>query len=283
MTRNFLETKIKSVYDEFVDGVWCDLNEHSLNTSGYSSLAFQQKYILKYYGAYFCELYGMYEKFFKNFNGNSLNILSLGCGSGVDCEALSRVVADKRLRIDIKYVGIDVVDWSYRPDFYWAEFKLQCISSLTKDDVSDIDLFVFPKSLTEFSKEQRNGIGELIGENNTNENIYFLNTYVTDNAKDGSRVDGITQFLTINEALDKSNWKCMEDPNYYYYKTDGGWLGYNFNFFKIPDEVKPFVEELKDSCDNHNGSEECKSCDIDFIPILNSRYLAYNLLNYKRK
>ncbi|MEJ3600050.1 hypothetical protein WFH67_05820 [Vibrio vulnificus] len=225
----------------------------------------------------------MYEKFFKKFNGNKLNILSLGCGSGVDCEALSRVVADKGLSIDINYVGIDVVNWNYRPNFYWAKFKLQCISSLTKSDVSDIDLFVFPKSLTEFSKEQRKGLGELIDDHNENKNIYFLNTYVTDNARDGSRVDGINQFLTISDILEKSKWECMEDPNQYYYKINGGWLGHNFSFFKIPDEVKPFVEELKDSCDNYNGSEECEYCNIDFIPILNSRYLAYNLLNYKRK
>ncbi|MEK0256535.1 hypothetical protein WM004_11835 [Vibrio vulnificus] len=47
MTRNFLEAKIKSVYDEFVDGVWCDLNASNLNTSGYSSLAYQQKIYFK--------------------------------------------------------------------------------------------------------------------------------------------------------------------------------------------------------------------------------------------
>ncbi|MEZ8082411.1 hypothetical protein [Enterovibrio norvegicus] len=282
MTREFLETKIRRVFDEFSNEEWCDLNSSLLNADSYFATVNQQKYILKYYGAYFCELYGMYEKFIREFKENELTVLSFGCGSGVDCEALNRVIVDLGKNIEINYVGIDIVNWNYRPNFPWATFKTMCASEIKTSDVADVDLFVFPKSLTELSKETRGRIGELISQGSSKEHIFFINTYVTDNAVDGNRVDGIAQFSTINNILKNANWSCSSSPTEYLYKTNGDWLGYNFNFFKLPDELKPFVEKLKVNCQNQDGSSECIKCDIDFIPILNSRYLAFNLLEYKR-
>ncbi|MDP2590837.1 hypothetical protein [Vibrio splendidus] len=282
MTKEFLETKVREVFADFSGEEWCDLNHSDLNVDSYLSIANQQKYILKYYGAYFCELYGMYEKFISGYNSDTLNVLSFGCGSGVDCEALNRVIVDLGVNIEVNYVGIDMVDWNYRPNFRWATFKKMCVSKLTKTDVVDVNLFIFPKSLTEFTRETREKIGELISQECSEDCINFINTYVTDYASDHNRVDGVDQFGTINKILKNENWSCSTDPAEYYYKNNSGWLGYNFDFFKLPDEVKPFVEELKDRCQNHDGSSDCINCTIDFIPILNSRYLAFNLLEYKR-
>lgn len=282
MTREFLETKVRRVFDDFCGEEWCDLNSSDLNVDSYSSIVNQQKYILKYYGAYFCELYGMYEKFLRGFEEDNLNVLSFGCGSGVDCEALNRVIADLEKNIEINYVGIDIVDWHYRPNFPWSTFKTMCASEIKKSDVVDVDLFVFPKSLTEFTRNTREKIGELISQGSSKDCIYFINTYVTDYASDCNHVDGIDQFGTINNILKNENWSCSSKPTEYFYKINSGWLGYSFDFFKLPDEVKPFVEELKDRCQNHDGSPDCVKCAIDFIPILNSRYLAFNLLEYKR-
>jgi len=282
MTKSFLESKINTVYEDFVEESWCELNNRDLNVDGYTSSVYQQRYMLKYYGAYFCELYGMYERYFQDFDGTELNVLSLGCGSGIDCEALNRVIIDLELDIDINYVGVDIVDWSYRPQLSWATFKLMCISELVAKDVRDVDLFVFPKSLTELDSDTLDFIGKLIAKSNKKDLIYFLNTYVTDHAADSSRVDGITQFGVINKHLKAKSWECLTSPLKYYYKRNCGWLGYSYNFFKLPDDVKPFVEELKDNCNNHNGSTQCINCDIDFIPIFTSKYLAYNLLGYER-
>ncbi|MDO6543687.1 hypothetical protein [Photobacterium sanguinicancri] len=282
MTRVFLEEKIRNVFDEFIDGNWCELNNSRLNSDSYSSIVNQQKYILKYYGAYFCELYEMYETFLRTFKGQTLNVLSLGCGSGVDCEALNRVKSDMELEIDINYLGIDIVDWNYRPNFDWANFRTMCVSELSSSDVDNVHLFVFPKSLTELNRSVRRTIGTQISTHNKQEKIYFINTYVTDCAK-YRRVDGIEQFQMINRIMESNGWDSLSKTDRYCYKTNGGWLGYNYSFFKLPDELKPFVEELKDSCNDHNGSITCNCCDIDFIPILNSKYLAFNLLEYKRK
>ena len=283
MTRTFLETKIRTVFTDFSrEESWCDLNNSELTPENYSLPVNQQKYILKYYGAYFCELYGMYEKFLRSFRGTHLNVLSLGCGSGVDCEALNRVRIDLGLDLEINYVGIDIVNWNYRPDFAWADFQTKCASEIAYSDVELVDLFIFPKSLTEIPNAYLVNIGDLISTKSNLDNVFFINTYVTDNAE-SSRVDGLDQFGAINRLMESNGWDSLSEPGKFYYKIDGNWLGRNFNFFKLPDELKPFVEELKGNCQNQNQSEDCSNCDIDFIPILNSRYLAYNLLEYKRK
>ncbi|VUT00291.1 hypothetical protein [Klebsiella spallanzanii] len=282
MTKSFLEGKIQSVFDDFEQERWCNLNTNGFSYENYQSKVNQQKYIIKYYGAYFCELYGMFGKFLNSYTEKDLNILSIGCGSGVDCEALNRVCIDQNRVVNKRYVGIDIVDWNYRPDFQWSSFKTISASNLDSSDVENVDLFVFPKSLTELPEDIRVHIGNTITTYSKKDIIYFINTYVTNNPTNPDCVDGISQFSKINKILNDNSWECSSEPSVYYYKKDSGWLGYNFDFFKIPDEVSEFVSELKDSCNNHNNSKMCLDCDIDFWPIFTSKYLAYNLLIYTR-
>ena len=282
MTKMFLEGKVRSVLLDFQSEKWCSLNKNNLSSSSYMLMPNQQHYILKYYGAYFCELYGAYEKFLNNFDGNSLKVLSIGCGSGVDCEALNRVMIDKDLSVRLEYIGVDIVDWQYRPDFSWASFRTCCVSKLTHSDIDDIDLFVFPKSLTEISHDFREGIANIIAGHSRKRNICFLNTYVTDDAEDGSRVDGISQFGAISKTLEANGWECIDKPSQYQYIVNGGWLGHRYGFFKVPDELIPYVSDLKSNCGDRDTSDRCDSCKIDFYPVMKSRYLAYALLRFKR-
>ncbi|EMU7958493.1 hypothetical protein AAIJ15_002598 [Salmonella enterica] len=282
MTKSFLEGKIQSVFDDFEQERWCNLNTNSFSYENYQSKVNQQKYIIKYYGTYFCELYGMYEKLLNSYIEKDLNILSIGCGSGVDCEALNRVCIDHNRVVNKRYVGIDIVDWNYRPTFQWSYFKTISAGNLDSSDVENVDLFVFPKSLTELPKDIRDHIGNTITAYSKKDIIYFINTYVTNNPTNPECVDGIRQFGNINKILNDHSWACSSEPNVYYHKVNNGWLGRNFDFFNIPDEVTEFVKELKDSCNNHNNSKECLDCDIDFWPVFTSRYLAYNLLKYTR-
>ncbi|EMX6282222.1 hypothetical protein AAHD08_000243 [Providencia rettgeri] len=284
MTGAFLKNKIQSVLDDFENEKWCDLNVAGFNSDNYSIKTQQQKYILKYYAAYFCELYEMYGKFFNDFKGESVNILSIGCGSGVDCEALNRVCIDKNITIRKNYRGVDLVDWYYRPMYEWASFDTMCASKLNSNDVENIDLFVFPKSLTELTMEVCENIANALVDGSKKSVVYFINTYVTNDPSDSRCVDGLSQFGKINSTLTKNKlWKCIGNASEYYYKRNGGWLGYNYSFFELPDDLVLFVSELKDSCNNHNNSPTCKICEINFFPILNSKYLAFNLIKYEKE
>lgn len=284
-TKEFLNDKVGQVFDDFIAAnQWCSLNGADLSVDSYADITYQQKYIIKYFSAYFCEYYEMYEDFFADFEGDHVNILSIGCGSGIDCYALYRVLIDKGIGIDINYKGLDFVDWSYRPTFGWATFKKGCISSLGASDLQDVDLIVFPKSLTELSYEHRCDFANLLAKSNKKQNVYFINTYVTDYPAESSHVDGLSQFGTISKILQQSSFKPSTDPSRYFYKTKhNDWLGYSYNFFTIPDEVVPNVSSLKSQCTNNGSQSDCSSCSIDFYPILKANYLAFNMLKFERK
>lgn len=282
-TYYFIQNKLQSVFNDFKDEEWCDLDISNFNAKGYSVKAHQKAYILKYYAAYFCELYRAYGRFIDNFSGNNLNVLSIGCGSGVDCEALYRVNIDRGRGLNINYVGVDIVDWDYRPNFHWASFQNKCASSISKSDVCDVDLYVFPKSLTELSIEAREHIANTIIENSQKDKIYFVNTYVTNNPNYSNYVNGLSQFRTINNKLTKSSWCYLSDPNLYWYLKNTGWLGNTFDFFSIPNDITPFVRELKSNCSNQVDDEKCRECEVGFLPIFNGNYLAYGVIDYEKR
>ncbi|EHV5557759.1 hypothetical protein VXI18_004099 [Vibrio parahaemolyticus] len=284
-TKEFLNDKVRQVYDDFIAAnQWCSLNGTELSVNSYADITYQQKYIIKYFSAYFCEYYEMYYKFFTDFEGDHVNILSIGCGAGIDCYALNRVLIDKGVRVDINYIGLDCVDWSYRPAFDWAIFKKGCISSLGASDVQYVDLVVFPKSLTELSNEHRCDFANLLAKSNEQQNVYFINTYVTDYPAENTRVNGVKQFRTISTILQQNSLTPSTDPSRYYYKIrHDEWLGHSYDFFTIPDEVVPNVSRLKSQCTNNGSQSNCSSCSIDFYPILKANYLAFNMLKFERK
>nr|VVV03974.1 hypothetical protein AW0309160_01357 [Aliivibrio wodanis] len=284
-TKEFLNEHVEFVFDDFfATQQWCSLNGTELSVNYYTDITYQQKYIIKYFSAYFCEYYEMYEKFFKDFDGDSVNILSIGCGSGIDCYALNRVLIDNNLDITVSYVGLDYVDWSYRPTFNWATFKQGCISSLAASDLNNVNLLVFPKSLTELSYEQRCDFAALLANNNKEKHLYFINTYVTNYPVEYTHVDGIEQFVTISRILEKDSLKPQTNPYQYFYKTKyNEWLGRSYRFFSIPDKVVPIVSKLQSLCVNKGNQSECATCEINFYPVLKANYLAFNLVKFERE
>lgn len=285
LTKEFLNDKVEQVYNDFItENQWCSLNGAVLSVNSYADTTYQQKYIIKYFAAYFCEYYEMYDLFFADFTGDHVNILSIGCGSGIDCYALDRVLIDKGISIDINYIGLDCVDWNYRPEFGWATFKNGCISSLEASDLQCVDLIVFPKSLTELSYEHRCDFANLLAKSNKQQNVYFINTYVTDYPAEPTHVDGLKQFGTISKILQQNSLTPSTDPSVYFYKIKHNeWIGYSYDFFTIPDKVVPNVSNLKSRCTNKGRQSDCSSCSIDFYPILKANYLAFNMLKFERK
>jgi hypothetical protein len=283
-TKEFIHGFIDVVFEDFKANSWCEINEFELSVDSYMVLANQQKYILKYYAAYFCEYYELYNDFLKRFGGKKVNIISIGCGPGIDCDALNRVIKDNSIDIEVKYLGIDLVDWAYKPEYDGYSFEHKGIDQLTVSDVSNVDLIVFPKSLTEINSTSLERFATLIAGNCNSTKLFFLNTYVTDAPYDSNRVDGVNQFQMICDILIKYGFTTNDKTNSWFYISDANsWLGYYYNFFKIPDNVRPFVEKLKSNCEKFDDDfDECRQCNIDFIPVMRSNYLASNLIEFNR-
>lgn len=283
-TKEFIHGFIDVVFGDFKENSWCEINESGLYADSYMVLVNQQKYILKYYAAYFCEYYELYNDFFKRFDGNKVNIISIGCGPGIDCDALNRVIKDNSIDIEVKYFGIDLVDWAYKPEYDGCIFEHKEIDQLTVSDISDVDLIVFPKSLTEINAISLVRFATLIAENCNSTKLFFLNTYVTDAPNDSNRVDGVNQFQMVCNVLIRYGFTTNDNTNGWSYMKDTYcWLGHYFNFFKIPDDVRPFVENLKSNCEKIDDDfDKCRQCNIGFIPVMKSNYMAFNLIEFDR-
>lgn len=289
----FLENYLRRVFEDFSNSNWCNLNNFKLNKDAYKSTIIQQMYILKYFAAYFCEYYRAYLKLLKEIDQNKeeeLNIISIGCGCGVDFYALEYAIAKSNLSLPVSYLGIDAIDWAYKPNSKIFKFSNKLITEIQVSDIADKNIIVFPKSLTELSRSDLLCFSNLIATSNTKNNIYFLNSYITDNPADGNRVDGTGNFNIIASKLLSSGYKTEDNTyGYYYLNQFTSGLKSTFDFFNFPNDIINKTRRLKQDCEqkelnNHEAPTtlDCESCNIDFSPILNGKYMAYNTFKFTR-
>lgn len=267
------------------------MNNFRLNTEAYAEPVNQQRYILKYFAAYFCEYYQTYNNVLTRaaeLGENDIRIMSIGSGPGVDFYAIDCLLKDKfKGNFNVCYTGVDAVDWNYQPNNTSIPyfFKHKLLNDVTAKEIAGINVFVFPKSLTELSNSDLSAFGRLIGSASKCNHVFFVNSYITDDPDDGGRVNGIAQFKGLFNELTAAGYSTEDDPSLYTYltKNDAG-LSKSFGFFKIPDAIVGAVTNLKTHCAEHASVEAlCQSCDIDFWPMMKGKYLAYNVLEFARK
>jgi len=173
----YLDKNMKSMWSYFKknESNWCNLNS-SLNIKSYSAVYNQQYYLLKYFPAYFTEYFHIWKRFFNQYNKKSINIISIGCGVGIDFSALKAYnQLNKIPKFD--YKGIDLIAWQNK--FKGMPFTQKDIGEIDTDDLENIDLIVFPKILTELTDESLIKLANKIVESNTSSELYFINSYIT--------------------------------------------------------------------------------------------------------
>lgn len=135
----------------------CDLKEVHFDAGilpDYSDIHVQQLYLLRYAYAYSFEYKRMYASLIRRMNpGMEIAVTSIGCGSMIDYWALTRVVPN---RCTIRYRGIDTIDWSYRMEQRPQDDVLfrnaDAVELVSKAKRLTADAYIFPKSISEFSK-----------------------------------------------------------------------------------------------------------------------------------
>ena len=144
-------SKIKSDFIKYINQCkksgtsLCDLNIDFRGRVQYERKEIQQHYFLRYFYAYFLEYHYIYKKI----NLEKFNVLSIGCGPYIDLASLYFAIGKAKEKI--KYYGIDPVDWNYKDDLEKANlccfFHGTLDSSLEECDISDFNVFIFPKSM----------------------------------------------------------------------------------------------------------------------------------------
>ena len=271
-----IETFLNTVHTNFLQKEWCDLNSTALNVDNYEDECQQEYYLLKYFPAYLSEYYTMYSQLFEIYDKENIKILSIGCGAGIDYYALDKI-NDKP---NIDYFGVDLVDWEYKPDFPFAQLN---IDQLNSDYFDNVNLIVFPKILTELNDEQIIHLAAAIVNSDLPNEIYFLNSYITNDSNDSSRIDGVSKFEIICKELIKNNFSIDGENScsqYTYFKVHAGIRKY-ISSFVYPNEIKDFLYSLKFNCTEFDESDNnCTQCNIGEYPMMNSKYIAYNVIKF---
>ena len=267
-----LDKSINSLWKKFKKQKkeWCKLSKN-LNIENYSKIYNQQYYLLKYFPAYFTEYFHIWKDFFEIYNKTSINIISIGCGIGIDFSAFKKFLDMKKLKkIKYQYLGVDIIDWKHKPKS--MNFEQKSIKSLKKNDFKNIDLIIFPKILTELKDEELKKLAKTISNAKTSNELYFINSYITSDAHDKTKTDGINQFKIICKELKKKGYLLVKNKcnRYKYFEKQQG-LRSDYNFFVYPNKIKDKLSSLK--CN-------CGKCNISIFPMLENKYIAYNILKF---
>ena len=221
-------------------------------SSQYSDAIFQKAYLLKYVHAYGLDYKNLYNKL-KSLSptlnqGSVLNILSIGCGGGIDLAAANSVFNN----VDVVYVGVDAIYWNDRigTNESGVSYYNYGIDNINDSVISSADIVIFPRSITDISELSLNNFADRLLNLNKN-SFYILWAHVHSNASANSQ---------LNEGIDRINAmiKVIED---------GGLL------VELAEDSEPSVSEninyrnydVEEACQNNN----CLYHNCDFIAVKN--------------
>ncbi len=247
--------------------------------------------MLKYFPGYMAEYYLMYEHLFdeKFLSNTVINILSLGCGCGVDYWGF-HFAATKKVKNHQKsssYTGYDIIDWEYRDSMGHDKhvfFETEDIGNLKKLDYDKYNIIVFPKSISDFPDEVFATLLKAI--ENTKfkkKKIAILCSFMTNDSKkyDFNR---LTRLVKVFE--EQHGYKCLDKANEYFHMKDKD-VGLNTVVpgFDYTLPIKKTIFKTLENCPNF--IENGKSCDqecsnMNQYPILKTKYVNYAIRRLKK-
>lgn len=280
---------VKEVVDSFHSTITsradlCKTCKSEYTFDFYQKKAYQELYALRFLPAYYFEycvlandLYGRVKDRYRN-----LKIMSLGCGLSPDYFAFR----DNLNGIAFEYIGYDAVEWTSQkympkpgPNY---QFVFGNVAKIADDEMSQVDVFVFPKSIGDIERGAE-GLVATLGKKIAKEGkdrIFFLNSYVT---KDFDNPIDKEKFLAIHKALSAAGYSTNDNPNVSYYKHDGitkdkpiGLRKIHYDFVYPPDRSV--------SCDKKDASDDvCNECMVPKSPIFTNQYMSFSILEYVRQ
>ncbi|WP_144017067.1 hypothetical protein [Vibrio sp. AND4] len=156
----------------------------------YSDTLFQKAYLLKYVQAYELDYINLYEKLKQlssTLNQKSvLNILSIGCGAGIDLNAAKKVFNN----VDVVYNGVDNVHWDDRicTNESGVSYHDYGIDNIDDSIVSSADIVIFPRSITDIPKNSLKSFADRLVMLNKN-NFYVLCGHVHSSKSSNSQLN----------------------------------------------------------------------------------------------
>lgn len=298
----FCKNKMVEIFSDFkndVDNIpkLCILKElryDSNNVPEYSKDIIQRLYLLRYFPAYLSEYYIMYKDLLKSgfIEDNNFNIISLGCGSGIDCYSMMIALTKRGLNPSeyMRYTGIDYIPWLYFPiinsstdNYIW---RLQYnLGSMEQLDEENYNVIVFPKSIGEFSADVYDNLLHIMENTNFTHNRLACLCSFRDSKKDAD----ISRFeKVIQKIIDRHGYTALDERNMYthYVQKDEYWHNICPEVFEQPEEIVQYLINILGCCsgyvDNNYSPHETACERIAWYPIKKVGYAKWRIIRLER-
>jgi hypothetical protein len=250
----------------------------------YSLPTNQHLYILKYFPAYLFEYTKMYQEILIRAREQGLkrfNILSLGCGCGLDYYGLYFACKIEGIdSISVKYRGIDIVEWNYRnllPQHPVIDCRyLNCgiEGDQIQSKLPECNIIVFPKSLSEFPPECFQTLQDSLTNNKPQLPVIIAASVMSDGITyDYNKLNTVASKIVNTAPI----WNSFES-NFFQYLGAG--IASVWRFWQYPDGIRQNLGKLPEICCNENICEyhDCcaNPCPVDtrnLQPILTHRFV----------
>jgi len=261
----------------------CLAAKTELNLDAYNRKAFQELYALRYIPAYYFEYCALANELDSRLRKkfSNINVVSLGCGLCPDYYALM----GNLVRCAFNYTGYDVIEWSRRqfmpPIESNYKFVQSSVTDLNISDITNIDAFVFPKSIGDIRDSKEGAIDKLAATISATQKdrLFFLNSYVT---KDMNRPLDLSAFITIHDALLAAGFSTKDDVNKTFYLHDGVTTDKPIGLFKINSGFE-YPDKNRVTCDKQDDNAPgCKICPVPKSPIFTNKFMSFHLMEYER-
>lgn len=294
---NFIDEKMNIIYSDFIDElykekIYCKLMDLRFNKGhipDYSQDIIRQYYLLKYLPAYFVEYYDIYRQAVKlDFINEDFNILSIGCGCGIDLWGCHFVIKDME-HIKLRYTGLDCIDWDYFDTCGEEAYFIQnSIGELKALDEDKYNLIIFPKSIGEFSKEDY----EVLKKSFENTNFTKKKILLIASIRSSEAESDISRLKELVDIFKKKGYSILDDPESYtqYSKKNNG-CDYRISDiipnFQYPEDIRRFLTSFYKNCLVYRYNcdfcnYECKSFFIR-NPIMTMSKAAHRIIRIKKR
>ncbi|MFZ2161895.1 MAG: hypothetical protein WAW02_06720 [Sideroxyarcus sp.] len=262
----------------------CKISRSEHTVEFYKKHAYQELYALRFIPAYYFEYCVLAEELYGHVKGNytQLNIASFGCGLSPDYYALR----DNLNEVKFTYRGYDAVEWSSQKHMPKTaknhQFTFECVQKIKQDELENMDVFVFPKSIGDIRNSGDKVIETLADKiaATKKDKIFFLNSYVT---RSLNKPIDLKDFGAIHSAMLMAGFKTTDDPNRTYYRHDGVTKDKPIGLRKIEYEFV-YPPGKKITCDHKDDADEiCNLCIVPKNPIFTNQYMSFQLLEYTKK
>ena len=265
--------------------VLCNLRKVSFeggNLPDYNDRAQALLYCLRYHFGYAFEYEYIYDyHILEDHKKEEINVLSVGCGNGIDLWALDHAIKRRHSVVKkINYRGIDCVDWiEYFDDYdgYNTIYVQNDVKELLKCD--DVDVLIFPKSISELEEKDLEYLAELVDD--STDELFVVASF---RSEDYNLNEDINRFDKFIKMLIRNGFTISKGKLniYYSFKKSSG-IRSCYSDYIYPDEVIGYLSDLFSHCDG--ADEDClDKCSERYtrMPILKIDHVKYNFVKLKR-